>query len=901
MPKRIIFILALLVAVAHAQVTFLGNVKGIGNVAVGLTGGGGGGGGPLTYTARVDDCVHGTSSPYYNPSLETCTPGATTGMAGSAMLYQGGNSDPLPFNRLDAGTNPAVANTSFVDPDFNSYSFFATDQTRNTNTTIFNLGSDGAHDAFALGTANDVLFTFKSDGGITFLDHIIESRVLAETCSPSNPCAVASNIAQNNSCTPKPTFTGAGVCTNTEFNGPLVFSRNPADPPNTVYALYTNNNSFQIWKSTVTSSTTGGFPNGAADTLNRSLWIDFLSDGAGYGTLPCSVLPSDYNVTWTGTFESSTNGSFSIAVGGGGSYQTIGNGGGGPQTIGLDTFIMPVNNISGIKYDMFQYVPTSGSTGTTTGTEPNWAANCNTQGSSCADGTGSWLNIGKVNGQGPGFDIVHFDPTRGCSHINSRLMKMYRGHNEGTAWPSSGTADPSGQLYTDDAVACYEKGGSSCGSGGTVPFTDESTLHDNDQSVTAPNYSRLSPTGGAAINQNYAGGGGKWPEISPVPTGTCSTSINYTQFPNWPAQQWVSNFAYTGANEWAVDPLYLVYYKTNNAVTSTTPPHSDPTNWTIANYYCDGVFIDWNTEVGFTTPMVRPQLLLGPNFGAGSGHPVDGNNFYGSASYWSHYWTAPQCATTNANPPQTLPYCPYIGSPNPGLRLLLANQLPSDDHPTYRQVGAQDLQPMFAPTSSVPNWGNPNTPDCSGSTQTGCSNYIQAGYGELIAWTTDGLHTLYRFGHNFGLGTTPSFSVQNTVGVISQDGLMLGWGSDFQNTRGDAVSGSATCACSNSSGATVSCGPSSGQTIAGGGPLHAQYQWLKSSAVTVGDYLMVLSTGNIYQAQNSGTSGTAVPTWCTSAVGCTNGDGTVTWALVGQNSCRGDLAIMKTQSAAPTP
>ena len=48
------------------------------------------------------------------------------------------------------------------------------------------------------------------------------------------------------------------------------------------------------------------------------------------------------------------------------------------------------------------------------------------------------------------------------------------------------------------------------------------------------------------------------------------------------------------------------------------PPSQDPTNWAMGNYYCDGYFPDWNS-IGFAHPIVRPQLLLGPDLALPAG------------------------------------------------------------------------------------------------------------------------------------------------------------------------------------------------------------------------------------------------------------------------------------------
>jgi hypothetical protein len=296
---------------------------------------------------------------------------------------------------------------------------------------------------------------------------------------------------------------------------------------------------------------------------------------------------------------------------------------------------------------------------------------------------------------------------------------------------------------------------------------------------------------------------------------------------------------------------------------------------------------------------VRPQLLLGPDFGAAGGHPISANNQYGGGTYFSHYWWNPNC-------PNITGPCTYVGQPNPGFALLPI-PIVQDDHPSYRNVGPQDTQPAFAPAAAVPTNGNASEPLCYGTVQTGCSNYTEVGYQELVSYSTDGNQITARYGHNFVTGVNIGFSTQNGIGVVSQDGLMLGWSSDFQNSRGDTITGAPTCATNN--------------TLAGGGPITAQYQWNAKSLVTVGDTLFRVGDNYIWKATSctgSCTSGAALPSsnFCTS--GCTvgtgfpsytgastftetssPGPGTVTWTLIGQNSCRGDIAIMAVQSAQP--
>jgi hypothetical protein len=183
---------------------------------------------------------------------------------------------------------------------------------------------------------------------------------------------------------------------------------------------------------------------------------------------------------------------------------------------------------------------------------------------------------------------------------------------------------------------------------------------------------------------------------------------------------------------------------------------------------------------------------------------------------------------------------------------------------------------------------------------TGVGGYSAGCYNEECAFTTDGLQLLYRFAHNFNTGSSPWFAVQNAIGVISKDGKMLAYTSDFMNTRGDHGTGSATCA----------------------SPLRAQYQPASSQAVTYLDSMIPLSNNTIYQAvgcpNNGGTTtctekSDSLPNWgtacgalndyCTSdkTITGTPLDGTVIWQNKGQNSCRSEIGLMDVTSAHAAP
>jgi hypothetical protein len=993
-----------------------------------------GGGGPLSYSARTDTCVHGystnppTVSPFYNPATETCVPGATTGQFGSALVFQQGTADPLPFLRLDDPSVPAVRNISFTDPDFNSYSVFVSDNATSAATTNYSMGSDGGYDAFALGNPNnkDTLLTFQNSGSVPYLVHIIPSRFFAHTCNTTTtPCIVNSNI-HGASCTPSDSNYTAPNCTHTQIsNGAISFSRNPSDPPNTIYELTMP----KVYKVTFTSSVDGsGYPTGASDSVSRVLYVDFSSDGPG-GNIPCSLVPPGYQNTWNGGFNISNGGAITIASGGGGDYASIGNGGGGPQTLTPDTFILPTNNVPqwaitgytvsgsaapytivfstnntlgssstigvmnakpaavngsytvvsstattitvtsatnpgpwvsggfvGYTNGMYQACNITGcssGSATTAGVEPNWASNCNGLLSTCTDGGVVWTNIGNVGGQGPGFDHLHFDPQRGCTRQNTRLTRQYQGHNQGTSWPNFGTPDPSGQWMTDDYTTCTRMGGANCGNGGTVPITDTFTLHAGDQKFQS-RFGSMGATGGGSINDNYIGGTGN--PLAASKNGSCTPPIPNTSI----LGVWASGTHYAAGN-YVWSPTDHAYYKAKIALTSTIDPASDSGvggNWSYSSSYCYSYVIDYYAT-GYTTPIVRPILEIGPRYG-GDGHNAAGYLFdYRGGKYYSHMFGSPNCSNS-------IYPCFYPGSPNPGIPAL-AFALPNDGHPTARNFGTLDAQPIFDPTADVPAWGGVNVQGVLGG-GTGVGGYCCAGYTEEVSFSPSGLshsnissisgsgtvgtvvtvtslsasagqqiliagtvnwdgnyplltvnnatrtytfsanttgsestgvatlQALYRHGHNYCSGSNAGFGIQNCIGVISQDGLMLAYTSDFMNTRGDRLSGSATCA----------------------NPIRGQYQPPKNGCVTLNDFVMPV-TGNtnlsVYQITSVGsavqgtcaigqvqTSATA-PTWGTCQIlnsTCTDSKGIV-YTNKGPNSCRGDIGLMDVSSAHSLP
>ncbi len=638
------------------------------------------GGAPLTYLARTDNCVHGYSSAFYNASYETCTPEATTGESGSGLVFQGGcennttvgcanytTFDPLPFKRLDDATTPAWANTGFTDPDFGSYSVFATDNGAGPNASIcgtyaalLNMGSDGGYDAFGtgappFGNSNDLMFYFTTNESITCLAHVIESRILAGTCSLSNPCVIASAVEGAN-CTPGMNCSDIQIT-----NGAVAFSRNFSDAPNTIYEL----NLPQIYKDTFTESgltSPGGascnpqlgasncFPTGTGDTISRTLYVDFSASNVG-------VAPSGYVSHYNTTFAIGNNGEISIGSAGGAPWQA--STAYGPTTLNL-SFIEPAsNNPSNHGY----YAPTSGTSGSS---QPVWnGAGCTSYaaGATCSDGTETWLDIGPMHAQGQGIDIFHYDPARGPSYINTYLGRMYRGYGQGLGYTPGCTvphcassADPSGQLTTNVTSVCYLQGGTNCGSGGIVNLPEGLsggvTLHAVDQKFN-PQYGSMTTDNGTYFS--------------------CLLSTElYTQFAYgspativWPQTAWVSTYAYY-SNQY-VSGSDGNYYKLAVAgpVTGVNPVGDGGVHWTPRSGSCYNIEIDWYSTLTY------PILEIGPNYGA-DGHNAEGaaNDFRGG-SYFQHWFTQPNCqGPGNSNCP-TVNGNQYVGMPYPGVKTLV--------------------------------------------------------------------------------------------------------------------------------------------------------------------------------------------------------------------------------------
>lgn len=594
-------------------------------------------------------------------------------------------------------------------------------------------------------------------------------------------------------------------------------------------------------------------------------------------------------------------------------------------------------------------VTTAGTTGAT-GAEPNWITNCPLKGMTCADNTAVWTSIGKIAVQGPGFDVVNYRPGIGCTRFNTRLHKTYRGHGEtgatvtsvqettagtGTAYTfilsapetvnigqqvtytagSDGTftgdytvtgltssvqfaasgpshaaatttggsvSEPWGLWLSDDATVCFRMGGTNCGTGGLVPLTDTFTLHSVGQPQDS-RYADFTPTGAGSVNKDW---GGQGQNLTAFANGSCVPSVNAgapSGFASWPNPMWVSGLTYA-FKIYVASPANHNYYKANTHAYDTSPSTIDPSldsaNWLYQGTYCYDYLVD------LVTSLIRPCTELGPYYGC-SGHRVEGAvYFYQGAKYWTHSLAQPNCQTNVNCPGVYVGPTGYIGGPNPGLNLGLTD-LCSDAHPTYRNVGSTDLQPIFLATETFPSW-----PMLVAGVAVGmpCPNYSSEVADANIAGGGGGSATQWRIGTNYNTGVSPFFGTYGNTGVISQLGDILASSTDGMNTRGDRISGHTTCDT----------------------PLRAQYDPGGSPrTVTVGDNVQPLGNNNnrsIYQVTGCSVDGgltwtgtscnytSPIPVWC-QTTGCltydpSTGTKVVRFQSLGPNTCRGDVLLM---------
>ncbi len=513
-------------------------------------------------------------------------------------------------------------------------------------------------------------------------------------------------------------------------------------------------------------------PSGAPGTwgastcaFTRTPYVNFTSDFAdpAHTSYPtkCSVLPSGYtsNSPWTGAFSVANDGTIGYAAGGAGDWQANTAYGISGR---LDAFIYPVSNNSGKN----AYRATG--PGTSGVTEPNWGSSttgCPGVGNNCTDGTITWTNIGKIGGQGPGFDVLYYSPILGCRRLNTLTGYIYN------SLDYSGTAG-SGQIQTDSVSAlfnscldqfdsctgnvCKPPAGSysnytttgspgsmcpSCTQGqigycqsvaeaGTGLLTDQGTLHDGGITVNS-RYMLWTPSGNSLVPQ----------------TASCRNSGSGYQ------EEVCYNYAW-------------------DVTTNIARPEHTWVNWngTDVNGQSDGHEIggyNGNWKGGFSQfhNYSEPNFPNIADFGSASlCYSVVGGGLSGNS-----------CSMGSV----------YSGTP------LLVQQrntgvtgAPWDEHGANRVANSTDTAPVLLFNTAVPALGRLPGSGYPGSLPgyneiTGMATQTIAGCTSTIA-----TYCQYRFAHNWGTGSVFQFNGQNEQGMNSQDGTLAAVASDVMGTRG---------------------------------------------------------------------------------------------------------------------
>jgi hypothetical protein len=607
-------------------------------------------------------------------------------------------------------TEQAIAGTAASDPDFGAYEVLATDQTTAANSLTpyaasWHMGSDGGWDAFS--QDEKLLLVHNSWGGSSIL-YLNPSAIHQHTCttSPSPNCVIESGI-----------YPGTADSTHLASGGSFSFSRVPTET-NILYELAsppTQINRLTICRYSTDPGCSGQSPN----TLIRTPYIDFTSDAHGN----CNVLMGSlgngtaYNTTWTGSFQIGNDGSVAYGLGGGIDWAPSWT-----PTVN-ESFIVPTSANGGSGNHGYQATAVTGPTGST---HPTW---CSTAGCTVTDGGVTWSYIGGVGGQGPGFDVVIYRPSQGCTRLNTRIGKIYRG---------TGNFAPAGYMTTNDQISCTR-----AANGGTPTYpcamTDIFTLHEVEEQQNG-RYLLFSPTGGEAPVQYPSWNSG---------TATCQASSD-----TWRGA-WSSTTTYANKD---VISYGLLYYSSqaNNNVGNTPPPGLGSSNayWAQTENLCLNYLLDT------TTTLVQPC----DDYTKCTGHGASGYKY----RYYGKYY-ARSLFSDSIDPVETM---------NDGLKMLSVPGLPCDDHGTYRNANSSDAQAIFTSTTDVPGWP---------------TRYTAAGYDELIGMLPDGSGVMYRFGHNWNTGSNATFAVQNAIGVISPLGDLMAFSTDMMGTRGSNLQANTTC------------------------------------------------------------------------------------------------------------
>ena len=782
----------------------------------------GAGGIPQTYAARTDACVLG-----YALDATNCVNGATAGRAGSAMTFLGQAGDPMPWYPT-AGTIDPV-NTAITDPDFNSYQVMVTSGTWGNSiglgtipTQTFNEQA-GEWDPFS---QDNSLLMVANDEGSYALVALDVSLIHAKGCAPqqgppapNTSCVVWTGIGSagaGDSCTQGAYGTG---CTLLNGGGEFSFSRAPGEA-HVIYELMGSGTGAQVQINKLLVTCPSGAPGtwgSNSCSFTRTPYVNFTSDYADpvHSAYPakCSVLPVGYtsNSPWVGAFSVANDGTIGYTAGGAGDWQantaySISN--------QLDAFIYPSTNNSGKVGYQAAGSCTSG------GTEPNWGsstAGCPAAGNTCSEGSCTWTNIGKIGGQGPGFDVLYFSPTRGCRRLNTMTGNIFNGTNENSSYPGTGgVASPAGPMQTD-----------------SVPGLFNSCLNQFD-SCTG---NACGPPSGSYSNYTTSGSPG-----SMCPSCT-QGQIGYCQSVATAGIGLLTDRGTLHDGGIKSNPRYLAWTPSGNSFVPQTESCRNS-----GNGYQEEVCYNYMWDV--TTNIARPEHTWvdwsGTDVnGQSDGHEIGGYNgnwkggysqfhSYGEPNFpnLADFGSATNCDSVAGGALSISPCS--IGSVNAGMPLLVQGRntgvtgAPWDEHGADRVANLTDSVPVLLFNTAVPAEGRVPGTGYPGALP---------GYNEITGMATQTVpgctstiatYCQYRFAHNWGTGSVTQFNGQNEQGMNSQDGTLVAVASDVMGTRGSISPDWKSAAWAY--GALISPVCASGCTNA----LHSSFQQMNSAGCTAG-------------------------------------------------------------------
>lgn len=856
---------------------------------------------PLTYPARTDSCVCGFNNEAHCavPNPTGCINGATTGQTGSAMSFMYRDTDTVPFAPL------APANTAATDPDFNTYFWLITDTYSGPNRNAqFTMGDSGAA---LLISRDNTLFLAKTNNGAAFIYQVNPTLIRAKGCGPATPCGVKSQIrtgsvqvnsfVTNLGCTTSCALIFR-TATQTLTNGLTVILHGFSVPNTRLNGQTGTISGVDATHFTMTvTGTLGGYTSGGGNAtdsshlMSQAQWT--FSRVSGEEHVLLEFAPSGLQM-FKDTINTSGDPSIwtltrAVYVGG-----TSDN----PQPCS----VFPVS---------YNY---------------SWTSTI----SSADDGS---INMGLAGGEDwrsnwtPTVMETFIRPTIGNSGLKGFQAIAVTGPTSGiepvwntctttcvdggTTWGNIGTVNGQGTGF--DTFSYQPGTGKGCtrvnaligkiyrgtgniqlagnwstddditcarlGATPPCPINDYMKFHEVSQTFD-PTYALLSAGGGTACR---------------VP-GKCSCADSNSNY----------KAAWNSATTYAAHDLVFyntAWYQSKTAHTSVITPDIDTTNWKADDLYC----YTYIWEKATTT--IRPCIEIGVG-GRNScdGHSEKGwSNIYAGGKLYSHLYSKPT----------------IDGKANVGTAIL-PNPLAADYHSMWQQVRTGDHEPMFEANTDVP---------------TSTANYIQSGYAEITASSTDGLQKMFRFLHNDNTASNPGFGLQNGIAGISMDGTFAALNTDVMGTRGSAspdwtashayalgdsifpltgnsqgVEFMATVA--GTSGATQPNWATCTTTCVNGGVtwtntgktcnnLRALFSPAANTRFNIGDKILPVNSNtgsDIYEALTTGTTGATIPNWNTLApsYGNTVMDGGVNWRNDGPNTCRGDIVFLDLLSAHPS-